>query len=175
MFYFCFITILYDYVLFTICIFNLSTFYNWLVLYPGLVLTGSTETKWMNEWMNEYEVTEQIKFCAHTSNFLQCPWSPEHVWNPIFCVFWLFMNLFPFISMGNWNCVVFQKCLCIIIICMYSHIFIVSSLSGFDPKRYTVVCCVALNVSAWMLSWDVGCGDRESEETAMNWKWKVLW
>jgi hypothetical protein len=28
MFYFCFITILYDYVLFTNCIFNLSTFYN---------------------------------------------------------------------------------------------------------------------------------------------------
>jgi hypothetical protein len=62
----------------------------------------------------------------------------------IFCAFWLFMTLFPFISTVNWNCIVVQKCLCIII-CVYSHIFIVSSLSGFDPKRYTVVCSAALN------------------------------
>jgi hypothetical protein len=31
-----------------------------------------------------FEITEQIKFCACTSNFLPCLWSPEHVWNPDF-------------------------------------------------------------------------------------------
>jgi hypothetical protein len=92
----------------------------------------------------------------------------------ILCAFWLFTNLVPFISVDNWDCIVYSSevlkleihnsnvylssFVCILTYFSF-HFCLVLSPIGI----LYVVCCEAMDINAWMFSWDVWCGDGESE------------